>query len=43
MQQQMVNQKLLSQKKAYSITEEVWGADRLKKNCNKIGAEDENI
>ncbi len=43
MQQQMINQKLLSQKRAFSITEEIWGAERLEKNCNKIGAEDENI
>ncbi len=43
MQQQMINQNLLSQEKAYRITEDVWGKERLEKNCNKIGAEDENI
>ncbi len=43
MQQQMINQNLLSPEKAYKITEEVWGEERLEKNCNKIGAEDENI
>lgn len=43
MQQQMINQNLLSQEKAFRITEEVWGKERLEKNCNKIGAEDENI
>ncbi len=43
MQQQMIKQKLMSQKKAFSLTEEIWGAERLEKNCNKIGAEDENI
>lgn len=42
-QQQMINQNLLNHEKAYRITEEVWGKDRLEKNCNKIGAEDENI
>ncbi len=42
MQQQMLNQNLLSQQKAYNITEEIWGKERLDKNCNKIGAEDEN-
>lgn len=43
MQQQMVKQKLMSQEKAFSLTEEIWGAERLEKNCNKIGAENENI
>ncbi len=42
MQQQMINQKLLSQEKATKITGEIWGAERLEKNCNKTGAEDEN-
>lgn len=41
-QQQMINQKLLSSEKAYKITESIWGSERLEKNCNKIGAEDEN-
>jgi len=40
--QQMVRQKLLSNEKAYKITESIWGSERLEKNCNKIGAEDEN-
>jgi iron only hydrogenase large subunit-like protein len=42
LQQQMINQNLLSSEKAYRITEQIWGKDRLEKNCNKIGAEDEN-
>jgi Na+-translocating ferredoxin:NAD+ oxidoreductase RNF subunit RnfB len=42
MQQQMISQKLLSIEKASNITEQIWGTDRLEKNCNKIGAEDEN-
>ncbi len=41
-QQQMINQKLLSNEKAYRITENIWGSERLEKNCNKTGAEDEN-
>jgi hypothetical protein len=39
----MINQKLLSQEKATKITGEIWGAERLEKNCNKTGAEDENM
>ena len=42
MQQQMIKQNLLSLGKAISITEEIWGGERLEKNCNKLGAEDEN-
>jgi iron only hydrogenase large subunit-like protein len=42
MQQQMINQNLLSQEKAFNITQNIWGNERLEKNCNKIGAEDEN-
>ena len=42
MQQQMIKQNLLSLGKAISITEDIWGHERLEKNCNKIGAEDEN-
>lgn len=42
LQQQLVNQNLLSHEKAYKITGEIWGNERLEKNCNKIGAEDEN-
>ncbi len=42
LQQQMVKQNLLSQSHAMRITESIWGAERLEKNCNKLGAEDEN-
>lgn len=42
MQQQMIKQNLLSTTKAFKITEGIWGPERLEKNCNKIGAEDEN-
>lgn len=42
MQQQMIKQNLLSQSQAFRITENIWGAERLEKNCNKLGAEDEN-
>lgn len=42
MQQQMMNQNILSHQKALDITESIWGVDRLEKNCNKIGAKDEN-
>jgi iron only hydrogenase large subunit-like protein len=42
MQQQMIKQNLLSQSHAFRITESIWGAERLEKNCNKLGAEDEN-
>lgn len=42
MQQQMINQNLLSSEKAYKITGQIWGKGKLDKNCNKIGAEDEN-
>lgn len=42
MQQQMIKQNLLSQDHAIRVTEDIWGADRLEKNCNKLGAEDEN-
>jgi hypothetical protein len=42
MQQQMIKQNLLSNEKAFSITENIWGHERLEKNCNKIGAEDES-
>jgi iron only hydrogenase large subunit-like protein len=43
MQQQMVKQNLLSASHANRITAKIWGSERLEKNCNKIGAEDENI
>jgi iron only hydrogenase large subunit-like protein len=43
MQQQMIKQNLLSQSQAIRVTENIWGTDRLEKNCNKLGAEDENI
>jgi iron only hydrogenase large subunit-like protein len=42
MQQQMIKQNLLSQSQAIRITENIWGEERLEKNCNKMGAEDEN-
>ena len=42
MQHQMIKQNLLSQEQAMRITENIWGEERLEKNCNKIGAEDEN-
>ena len=42
MQQQMTKHNLLSQEHAIRITESIWGEERLEKNCNKLGAEDEN-
>jgi Fe-S-cluster-containing hydrogenase component 2 len=42
LQQQMIKQNLLSQDQAIRITENIWGEERLEKNCNKLGAEDEN-
>jgi iron only hydrogenase large subunit-like protein len=42
MQQQMIKQNLLSNSQAVRITETIWGKERLEKNCNKTGAEDEN-
>ena len=42
MQQQMIKQNLLNSGHALRITETIWGKERLNKNCNKIGAEDEN-
>jgi iron only hydrogenase large subunit-like protein len=42
MQQQMIKQNLLSQSQAFRVTGNIWGAERLEKNCNKLGAEDEN-
>jgi len=42
MQQQMTSQNLLSQDQAVRITSNIWGKERLEKNCNKLGAEDEN-
>lgn len=41
-QQQMMKQKTMSLDKSVSITEKIWGRERLEKNCNKLGAEDEN-
>lgn len=43
MQQQMIKRNRLSQGQASRITDSIWGEDRLEKNCNKLGAEDENI
>jgi uncharacterized Fe-S cluster-containing protein len=42
LQQQMIKQNLLSQSQAVKITGNIWGKERLEKNCNKIGAENEN-
>lgn len=42
MQQLMMKNKKISVDKAFSITEKIWGNERLEKNCNKLGAEDEN-
>jgi iron only hydrogenase large subunit-like protein len=42
MQQMMMKNKRISLEKAFSITEKIWGTERLEKNCNKLGAEDEN-
>jgi iron only hydrogenase large subunit-like protein len=42
MQQQLTSQNLLSQEQAIRITGNIWGKERLEKNCNKLGAEDEN-
>jgi hypothetical protein len=42
MQQLMMKNKKISVDKAFSITEKIWGTERLEKNCNKLGAEDEN-
>jgi Na+-translocating ferredoxin:NAD+ oxidoreductase RNF subunit RnfB len=42
MQQMMIEQKKLSLEHAKKITESIWGSERLQKNCNKLGAEDEN-
>ncbi len=41
MQQVMVEQNKLSTEHAKKITESIWGSERLQKNCNKMGAEDE--
>lgn len=42
MQQQMMKKNTLSNEKIFGVTEKIWGQNRLEKNCNKIGAEDEN-
>ncbi len=42
MQQQMTSQNLLSHEQAVRITDNIWGKERLEKNCHKLGAEDEN-
>jgi Fe-S-cluster-containing hydrogenase component 2 len=42
MQHQMIKQNLLSHEQAMRVTENIWGKERLAKNCNKLGAEDEN-
>jgi iron only hydrogenase large subunit-like protein len=43
MQQMMLKKGRMSIEKAFSITEKIWGTERLEKNCNKLGAEDENF
>jgi iron only hydrogenase large subunit-like protein len=43
MQQMMLKKGTISIEKAFDLTERIWGAERLEKNCNKAGAEDENI
>lgn len=43
MQHQMIKQNLLSHETAINVTETIWGKERLEKNCNKLGAEDENF
>ncbi len=42
MQQNMLKTKTLSIDHAMKITESIWGAGRLEKDCSKLGAEDEN-
>lgn len=42
LQQQMTGQNLLSQEQAARITGNIWGKERLEKNCSKLGAENEN-
>jgi len=42
MQQVMMDQKKLTQEHAKKIIDSIWGNERLQKNCNKLGAEDEN-
>jgi iron only hydrogenase large subunit-like protein len=42
MQHQMIKQNVLTQSQAERVTESIWGDGRLEKNCNKLGAEDEN-
>ena len=39
----MVKSKLLSQDTALKIMEKIWGKNRFEKDCNKKGAENENI
>jgi iron only hydrogenase large subunit-like protein len=43
MQQQLTKHNLLSHEQAVRATENIWGNERLEKNCNKLGAEDENF
>lgn len=43
MQHQMIKQNVLSSERAANVTEKIWGRERLEKNCNKLGAEDENF
>jgi iron only hydrogenase large subunit-like protein len=41
-QHQLMKQNMLSRDHSERLTESIWGAGRLEKDCNKIGAEDEN-
>lgn len=43
MQQMMLKKGTISIDKAFELTEKIWGSERLEKNCNKPGAEDENF
>src|SRR5512133_2000460 len=43
MQHQMIKQNVLSHEQAVRVTSKIWGEGRLEKNCNKLGAEDENF
>jgi iron only hydrogenase large subunit-like protein len=42
LQQVMIKQNLLSLDQAIRVTANIWGEERLEKNCNKMGAENEN-
>jgi iron only hydrogenase large subunit-like protein len=42
MQQQMIDQNLLSNEEGCSIIENIWGTEKIEKDLNKIGTDDEN-